>query len=368
MERDQILLNNKLNNTLKELTKIKKRYEELLKKQIRLEEENKKLKNENEMLRNFLNQNKIQLTISNIKSDKKISNEWVCLMGVFPSGNIISVSRDKSIKIYNKNLEIRPSIQDIPNAHDDDINYVEIIDENNFITCSNDKSIKIWNKKKNKFMINQIIQNAHNDGIMKVIYCSNGDLISCSINGPIIIWKEKKNQYIKIKQLSQDNNIRDLLLLEDKNMFISGGENGIIFWNFNQNNLDCNNIYSIHYIKELYCERNNSMCRLDDDRIIINGSKKGLLKVISISKKEIINDNIPIPFLCYGIKLIKNKGIFLVGGKNIFGIRVYRSDNYECIQKIENPYDDDIYGFIELNDGNIASYSNEGQIIIWKYI
>ena len=152
-------------------------------------------------------------------------------------------------------------------------------------------------------MINQIIKNAHNDVIMKVIYCSNGYLISCSIHGPIIIWKEINNKYINIKQLNQNIYPRDLLLLEDKNMFISGGENGIIFWNYNQNNLDYNNIYSIHYIKELYCGWNNSMCRLDDDRIIINGSKEGSLKVISISKKEIIKE-IYNPILCYGIKLI----------------------------------------------------------------
>jgi hypothetical protein len=37
------------------------------------------------------------------------------------------------------------------------------------------------------------------------------------------------------------------------------------------------------------------MCRLDDDRIIINGSEKGSLKVISISKNEIIKE-IQYPF------------------------------------------------------------------------
>ena len=123
MERDQILLNNKLNNTLKELTKIKKRYEELLKKQIRLEEENKKLKNENEMLRNFLNQNKIQLTECNIKNVKKIEKheKGICSVNIFHSDNLISSSKDCSIKIHNNNFEI---IENIPNACDNDINFI----------------------------------------------------------------------------------------------------------------------------------------------------------------------------------------------------------------------------------------------------
>ncbi len=285
-------------------------------------------------------------------------------MNIFPSGNLISGSRDLSIKIYNNNLEI---IQNIPNAHNSDINYIEIIDENNFVTCSNDKSIKLWNKKYDKFIINQNIENAHDDIITKVIYCLNGDLISCSLNNSIHIWNKNNNEYKKIKELWQNNSIWDLLLLEDKNMLISGGGEGIIFWNYNPNNIDPNNIYSIGSIKELYCRWNNSMCRLDDDRIIINGSNEGLLKVISISKKEIIT-KIENPFLCLGIKLIKNKEIFLVGGKDIYDIRIYNSDNYEYIDTIENAHDDNIFGFVELKDGRIASYSDDAKIKIWEFI
>ena len=78
----------------------------------------------------------------------------------FPSGNIISVSGDKSIIIYDIHLNI---LQNIQNAHDKAITYVEVKDENNFITCSYDKSIKLWINKENKFEINKIINNAHDD-------------------------------------------------------------------------------------------------------------------------------------------------------------------------------------------------------------
>ena len=71
-------------------------------------------------------------------------------------------------------------LQNIPNAHDDGIRYVEIKDENNFITCYYDKSIKSWIKNNNEFKINKIIENAHDGSIRKVIYCSNNNLISCS--------------------------------------------------------------------------------------------------------------------------------------------------------------------------------------------
>ena len=59
-----------------------------------------------------------------IKSkEKTLDKEWINSMNIFLFGNLILVSIDKSIKIYNNNLKI---IQDIPNAHYNDINYVEI--------------------------------------------------------------------------------------------------------------------------------------------------------------------------------------------------------------------------------------------------
>ena len=52
----------------------------------------------------------------NIIMSKKEHNNYIMSMRVFPSGNIISVSKDKSIHIYDKNLNI---LQDIQNAHED---------------------------------------------------------------------------------------------------------------------------------------------------------------------------------------------------------------------------------------------------------
>ena len=87
-------------------------------------------------------------------------NDEINSMSIFPSGNLISVSDDKSIKIYDNNFNI---IQSIENAHDESIDYVNIKDENNFVTCSKDKSIKTWIKKndknkENKFILNKIIK------------------------------------------------------------------------------------------------------------------------------------------------------------------------------------------------------------------
>ena len=270
---------------------------------------------------------KIQLKSCNLKNITSIhcQNASITSVSIFPSGNIISTSADKSIVIYDIFFNI---LQNIKNAHDKWIDYVEIKDENNFITCSLDKSIILWNKKNNEFKINKIIKNAHDDAIIKVIYCSNNNLISCSWDKTIKIWKENNN-YENIKILKHSDWISSLLLLEDKNILISSGRDGTKLWNYNE----INNISLIKEFKETFCESNQGLCRLNDDIIIVRGKYGTSLKLISILKKEIIK-TIRNPFYCWGISLIEDKGIFLVGGESK-EIRIYRNDNYECIQEIK---------------------------------
>ena len=68
-------------------------------------------------------------------------NEAINQISIFPSGNIISVSNDCSIKIWDKNLNI---IQII--ILDKIVLCVSIKNENTFSICSNE--IQIWSKKK----------------------------------------------------------------------------------------------------------------------------------------------------------------------------------------------------------------------------
>ena len=89
----------------------------------------------------------------------------------------------------------------------------------------------------------------------------------------------------------------------------------------------------IKEFKETWCGWNQALCRLNHDIIIVNGNITNSLKLISISKKEIIK-TIDNPFECWGISLIEDKGIFLVGGVSK-DIRIYRNDNYEYIQVIK---------------------------------
>ena len=338
-----------------------------------LKEENKKLEiriknleKDKININNILKINKIQLTNCNPKKINSIESHTSSInsLSKFPSGNIISVSSDKSIKIYDTNLNI---IQNISNAHDNGINYISIKDENNFATCSKDKNIKTWIKKKiigkfkdeYSFKLNQIINNAHNDWINKIIYCLDGNLISCSRDKKIKIWEENNNdKYECIKILKHNDWIYSILLLEDKNILISSGGDGIKVWNLK----DYENILEI---KEAICWNRNALERIDEDKIIIGGYDDKILKIISLQEKKIIKQ-IKNDFECFGICIIQTKGVFLIGGESK-EIKIYRSDNYKCIKTIKEAYFGEIYGINELKDGSIAIYGLEKTINIWSF-
>ena len=227
---------------------------------------------------------KIQLTncnLNNINTIQLNNNKKINSLSSFPSGNIISVSSDKSIKIYDIHLNL---LQDIQNAHDNSISYLEIKDENNFITCSSDKNIKLWIKKEKQFQINKIIKEAHEDKIRKVIYCFNSNLISCSWDKTIKIWKENNNNYESFKTLNHSDKICSIILLEDKNILISSGYDGTKLWDLNE----YNNIKCIKYFQETWCGSHCGLCRLDEDKIIVQGNTIDYLNVISIKNKKII--------------------------------------------------------------------------------
>ena len=251
--------------------------------------------------------------------------------------------------VYDKNFN--NFIQTNNSPHNAYIIYIDIYDENNFVTCSYDKSIKTWIKNNNKYSINKIINNAHNDYIYKIIYNSKGNLISCADDGLIKIWELENEQYKNIKTFNNNNYVRSILLLEDKNILISFGY-GTKFWDLNENKL----LKSFDNIKTVW---NNGLERIDGDKIIVAGGNS------SISKLEIIKE-IKINHGYFSITLIKNKGLLLAGGLNN-NIYVYRSDNYELIQTINNAHGNIINGFIEINNYLISSYARDNSIKNWLF-
>ncbi len=334
--------------------------------EMNIEKINDAIENINEMnieinkIKNLLKNIKIQLINSNLTYVNTINNhnDLVNSIKIFPSGNIISVSSDKSIIIYDNNFNI---LQKIDDAHSDGILYVDIKDENNFVTCSYDYSIKTWIKKNNVFTINQTISNAHGTYfVYKVIYdLSNNNLISCSMNKTLKIWSVNNSRYQLIKTINEGDFIRSMLLLKNKNILVYSGDFGTRF----VNSINYENLFES---KTSCTYKNNALERIDDDTIAVEScTRRTYINIISISLKKIVKQ-IPFNYYCNAIKSIENKGIFFIFGYNdgntINNIFIYRIDNYDLIQIIENNHL--MNGFEDLKNNSIVSYGNK--TIIWS--
>ncbi len=143
LKKEKEILNTNLENKTLENNKLKKQLEELKTKI----ENNKNIKNK------FEEKNKKKFDFKQIKSISA-HNKPINSISIFPSGNLISISNDESIKIFDTNYN---NIQTINSAHNGNIRYINVKDENNFVTCSEDKSIKTWIKKEKKFQLNHNI-------------------------------------------------------------------------------------------------------------------------------------------------------------------------------------------------------------------
>ena len=283
----------------------------------------------------------IQAHNNYIISTKKFSN----------SGNIVSISYDNSIKIWNNNLELLQTIENVYNDNSGIIN-ISIKDENKFTTISGNKEMKFWKKENNKFIELKEINKTNNFDYLKI-----KEYIITIIRNDIIISENIENKMQNVTILNHSGEIFSMCL--KLNVLICSGIGGTKFWN--KNNFEC-----LFYIKEAICYDEDAIKFIDDDRLIVGGGEDNIISIISLNQKKIIK-SINNKFQCWTINVIKKKEIFLIGGKSK-NIKIYRYDNYQCIQIIKNAHKDYINGILSLNNDLILSYSDDKKFCLWKFI
>jgi hypothetical protein len=190
--------------------------------------------------------------------------------------------------------------------------------------------IKLENNDVNiKYKIVQSLKGKNDSGEILGVIELNSVLISYDWNH-ILIWK-KNNQNNKNKKKSENNQIykfkeyksydfgSDYLIKINSKEFISHEKGNTIVFNILEN-FEIENRIIIKNIKTI----GDSMCLIDDNKLlIIGGNENGLLYIISIEKKEIItsikiNDinNYSINKICYYFN--NNKmNILCAGGYNL---------------------------------------------------
>ena len=289
-----------------------------------------------------------------------LAENYVKLFSNFPSGGFIYISFNNKIKIFNSNLNIT---QDIKINENENINDVVIRDEDTLLIASNN-NINIYTKSKTKeeYLLTKTIKNSHNGKIKIIINFSDTKIITSSEDKKIILWEEKnKNNYNyqinTVFNLKDKNEAQSILVLQDKNLLIYSGDSGTYFLTLNKFQF-CIKFKSLTWKKF-------SMARIDEDHIIVG--RFYLFYVISLSQKKIIKD---VGVHVSGINticVIKEKGVFLIGGESNYdsdaGTKIYihRIDNYEEIKVINNAHREYILFIVQLNHNLIAScgYDND---------
>jgi WD40 repeat protein len=274
-------------------------------------------------------------------------------ISVFPNGTFISVSDDCSIKLFDKDCLL---ISTLENAHENSIQYISIKNNYEFVTCSDDRSLKIWHLNNNIIELYKEIKNAHIQAISCVIYTSLGNIISCSIDKFIKI--RFGNFYEKVTVLVNTDTVAVFSLLEiDNDILVSGGWEGIKFWDLKKKM----KINSINNCSVVNCD---ALARIDTDKIAVGGDKYGIIKIISISKKQIIME-INNFTQCLALMGIFYKGLFASGGEDC-AIKLYSVENYDCVKEITRAHEGGVNGFCKIRNGILVSYGADGNIKVWN--
>jgi len=274
---------------------------------------------------------------------------------VYLSNNyLISSSKDNFIYIYKtRDIQLVNEFQ----AHSEAVYDLEILDDKSqlFATCSADKSIKIWNDSK-------LIANltGHNDYVYSLVYSSfNKLLISGSRDRSIKLWKVTDNSLLATLFEHQDS-VVSLMLLPNEATFASGScDFTIIIWNLN----------SLKYNQTL---TGHSGCvnalTVYKNKYLLSGSSD---KVIFIWE---INSLFKLRFRLEGhSEAITSLGALDLGAASASvdkTIKIWPLKEGELLFKeegqVKSAHVDSISAISVLNNGLIATGSNDNLIRIWK--
>ena len=296
----------------------------------------------------------IQIIKPNLKFLKKLKVKikniysFYDSIGILPSGKLIYF-HDNSLNIYDSNFNLLQTFENEKRIYN-----LEIKDENEFLTVDMDQ-IKIWNKINNTYKIRYIINNKIQYSQRFYYHCyafydTYNNILSTSNENMIRIWgyNKKKNEY-QLQSIINGIFVIGFLLLKDRNILITSGEE-TIFWNMN------NYKYLIHFNAE--CINYKTLKQINDDYIIVGGGKDYTMKIISISEKKIIK-NIKLCSECLEILVFEDKSIFMIYlMKNGIFLQFYRNDDLNCIKQLTLQ----IYGVngvIKLNKDNLLFYKDE---------
>ncbi len=284
----------------------------------------------------------------------KNHNKWVYCLTLLNDGRLVSGSDDNSIIIYNKK-NYEPDI--IINEHNSWINCLITLKNGILVSCSNDKTIKLFDIKEKEYKEIQTLD-LHTQPVNTIRELSNNYLVSGSDDKTIIFYIKDNEEYKKYDSIDTSDWVRNIIQIK---------ENEIAYSTYNEKK-----IYSYDLVKktqnklikdDIICSH-NSLFMIRKDLLLVPGLDK--INIININEHKIIQ-NIEInEGMIYGVCML-NSNSFITGGENR-KLRLLKLDinEFKSISlNEENVHEKTIFAVLNLNNGHIATASEDKTIKIW---
>ena len=294
--------------------------------------------------------------------------------------NIAYGTQQASTYIYNFKEK---RIIDTLNGQFGQVNYLSKLDENRFISSSSDKTIKIWNKNLNNNLVNLnlgiIKENpvlvkyeceatllGHTNKVCKAILISNSRIASCSYDQTIKIWNSHPTYECLSTLQGHKREVTLIIELTDGRLLSNSidANNTLLFWNLSSyKKEDTPSIIGLG----ISGERNN-IVQIDNNRVILDNTNhnclymKNELYVVNIKSYQIestfLFDNEYIKTFCF----LPNHKLILGSTKGL--ICEDESSNSKFSKEKQNKQI--VTNFSLITNDLIASSGNEGEIKFWK--
>jgi len=267
---------------------------------------------------------------------------------IFNSNRLITISDDKSIKIWNyETFECLRTLND----HKDCVTSIQImIDNNRFLTGSLDKTIKIWN-------LNSLacIETLTNESmVLSLCLLSNCRLASGLANGNICIWDLRTKTIVNLLD-SNDQLANCLILTKDNKKLINATKDGkIVLWDLE--------IFKLHKQFQAHVNEIHSL-EINEDGYLFSGSFDNTIKKWCLENDEFTNMKTKQFNNSFAIKCLKliDFELIAIGGSN-GKILIYDFIQDKIIFNFDQQQTNNITSIQLLSNGDFVSGSENGEM------
>lgn len=298
-----------------------------------------------------------------LTQSKKAHKDWIGDLLLLNDGRIVSCSGDKTIQIYNRNMN---SIDMTLTGHEMGVRYLSQLDNGLLLSASIDCNIKVWDINKTTDQCIATLK-GHEHWLRKVIPISKNRIASCGQDGTYRIW-EASAPYscIKTVKLEKDDCISIIELKYKENTLVTVEGNSSWF-NFCENCTmtfwDGTSYEKKVTIQDVECSSKNGLIEYKN-RLLVGGN--GRITTVSIESQQIENIvDISSNDELYICTLVDIGNDIILFGDQKGKVNQLNMKTFEVTDKIQL-HKGMIYKIIKTGDNSYASGCEDGYLSLWE--